>query len=97
MDEKTARQFYALALPYGCARGDCPTENIVVDLVFRLQDYRKVGQDCLGGECESRLAHVYNLLGFRLRVADAIKLSSNKEVAFAPRQVLVETIYQKPK
>lgn len=81
MDETKAREFYALALPYGCASGDWSVSNLVADVVFRLEDYRKVGEDCLG-QCEAKNDYVYKLLGFQIRVAETIDKKSDKPFSF---------------
>ena len=88
MGEAKAREFYALALPFGCKMGDCPTQNIVADLVYRLDGYREVGKDCVAGHCEPQFDHVFKLLGFRLRVADTISMESGKETSFKPGDVV---------
>ncbi len=99
MDESRAREFYALALPHGCTGTDgrgCSTDNIVVDIVYSLRDYKQVATECVGADCFPRYEFVHALEGFRLRVADRIKTKGEKRSSLKPGELLVQTIYAKP-
>jgi hypothetical protein len=94
MDETRAREFYAVT---GASGDDSSVNNLIADVIYRLVDYRRVGEWCVDSRCYPKWSKVYKLLGVRLRVADKLKYVEDRTFSyFRPGQVILETIYEKP-
>lgn len=84
-DEAKAKEIYSLILPFGCPEGRCETRNVELDMVYRLKGNQKVPVD-------QRYDNVYQVVGYRLRVARQVESFAGKHPTTPPNTILVERI-----